>query len=117
MFREYGQIHKSTAGGRAAEAEAFARAAGRLHRACSPFVEAAACEDALQGNQKLWTLLQAGLADENNPIPDDLRRDILRLSVFVDKQTVRARAAPSMKALQPLIEINRNMAGGLFHKP
>ncbi len=117
VTKTYGRIQKSAPGGRAAEAEAFAKSARKLHQAVSEPLDAAVFEDALQSNQKLWTLLQASLLDDDGRLPDDLRQDILRLSIFVDKQTLKARAAPSLGTVEPLIDINRNMAGGLFQKP
>jgi len=113
----YGKIQKSAIGGRAAEAEAFAKSARLLHQAASDPLDGVAYEEALQSNLKLWTLLQASLSEEYGRLPDDLRQDILRLSIFVDKQTLEARAAPSLENVEPLININRNMAGGLFTAP
>lgn len=117
ITKTYGRIQSSVLGGRAAEAEAFTKSASKLHMAASQPIDAAAFDDALQSNQKLWTLLQASLRDDDQRLPDDLRQDILKLSIFVDMQTLRARADPSAKTAQPLIDINRNMAAGLFQKP
>jgi len=117
VTKAYGQIQKSALGGRAAEAEAFAKSARKLHQAASEPIDPAAFEDALQSNQKLWTLLQASLQGDEGRLPEDLRQDILKLSIFVDTQTLKARAAPSLRAVEPLIDINRNLAGGLFQKP
>jgi flagellar biosynthesis activator protein FlaF len=117
VSKAYGQIQKSAIGGRAAEAEAFAKSARNLHQAASPPLDAAALEEALQSNLKLWTVLQASLRKDEDHLPDDLREDILKLSIFVDKQTLKARASPSLENVASLIDINRNLAGGLFQKP
>lgn len=117
ITKAYGQIQKSAIGGRAAEAEAFAKSARKLHQAIQGPIDPAALEDALQSNQKLWTLVQASMLEEKGRLPEDLRQDILKLSLHVDKQTMKARAAPSPKSVTLLIDINRNMAGGLFEKP
>lgn len=115
--KSYGQAQTAALSGRAAEAEAFVKSASRLHQAASDPLDATAFGEALQSNRKLWTLLQASLRDDDGRLPEDLRQDILRLSIFVDKQTLKARAAPSLEAVAPLIDINRNMAGGLFKNP
>ena len=115
--KSYGQVQNSALSGRAAEAEAFAKSARNLHQAACEPLDPTAFEDALQSNQKLWTLLQASLQDDAGRLPEDLRQDILRLSIFVDKQPLMARAAPSLESAQSLIDINRNMAAGLFQKP
>ncbi|NQU58802.1 MAG: flagellar biosynthesis regulator FlaF [Rhodospirillales bacterium] len=117
LTKTYGQVQNSALGGRAAEAEAFAKSARNLHQAASEPLDPAALKDALQSNLKLWTLLQVSLSEDEGRLPKDLRQDILRLSIFVDKQTLVARAALSLDAVEPLIEINRNMASGLFQKP
>ena len=78
----------------------------------------AAYATALTFNQTLWTLFQADLSGDGNALPDNLRDDLLSLSLFVDRQTILALGDPSPKHLDALIEINRNLARGLgFHGP
>ncbi len=115
--KTYGQIQKSALSGRAAEAEAFVKSARKLHEAASGIIDSASYEEALQSNQKLWTVLQASLQADEGRLPEDLRQDILKLSIFVDKQTLKALADPSLRNVESLIEINRSMASGLFQKP
>ncbi|MBC8269486.1 MAG: flagellar biosynthesis regulator FlaF [Rhodospirillaceae bacterium] len=117
ISKAYGKVQKSTSGGRAAEAEAFAKSARNLHQAACEPLDSVALEEALQSNLKLWTVLQVSLQNNEDYLPDDLRKDILKLSIYVDKQTLKARAAPSLENVAPLININRNMAAGLFQKP
>jgi flagellar biosynthesis activator protein FlaF len=45
----------------------------------------------------------------------ELRRDLLRLSGFVDKRTFEIMAEPEPTKLQALIDIDRNIAMGLSH--
>lgn len=115
--KAYGQAQKSALGGRAAEAEAFAKAARNLHDAATDPIDAVAYRDAVRANQKLWTVLQASLMEDEGRLPEDLRQDIIKLSIFVDQQTLKAMAAPSLSSVEPLIDINRNIAAGLFQKP
>ena len=68
---------------------------------------------ALKFNQTFWTVLQADLASDANKLDDDLKTDLLSLSVFVDKQTIKALADPKPEHLDVLIDINRNLAQGL----
>ena len=73
---------------------------------------------ALSFNQNLWTLVQADLIEPTCTLPDDLKSDLLSLSLFVDRQTMAAVASPAAAGhLQPLIEIDRDVAAGLFSKP
>lgn len=70
-------------------------------------------EQALRYNQRLWTLFQAELARPDHPMVPALRRDLLQISVFVDKRTFETMSAPSADKLQALIDIDRNIASGL----
>ncbi len=69
---------------------------------------------ALRLNWRLWTIIQADVSSAENPLPDEIRQNILSLSVFIDKHTVNALAEPSGTKLRVLIDINRNIAAGLM---
>ncbi len=69
---------------------------------------------ALRLNWRLWTIIQADVSSVENPLPDEIRQNILSLSVFIDKHTVNALAEPSGSKLRVLIDINRNIAAGLM---
>lgn len=71
---------------------------------------------ALRQNWRLWTIIQADVSGEDSPLPDEIRQNILSLSVFIDKHTVGALAEPSGRKLRVLIDINRHIAGGLMAK-
>jgi flagellar protein FlaF len=70
-------------------------------------------DEALRYNLRLWTLFQCELAQPDHEIVPALRRDLLRLSAFVDKRTFEVMASPEPKMLQALIDIDRNIAMGL----
>ena len=53
-------------------------------------------------------------AKEDTSLSPGLRRDTLNLSLFVDKQTIKALSNPEVSHLVSLIEINRAIARGLF---
>ena len=69
--------------------------------------------DALKYNQKLWTLIQINIADNPNSGSAALRRSLLNLSLFIDKQTMTALRNPDPNSLIPLVEINKTVSGGL----
>lgn len=69
---------------------------------------------ALRLNWRLWTIIQADVSSEESLLPDDVRQNILSLSVFIDKHTVNALAEPAGRKLRVLIDINRNIARGLM---
>jgi flagellar protein FlaF len=114
--RAYDQGARTSASSRALEASALSRAA-RLLDDCrqgwnSP-ERPAALTEALRHNQRLWTLFQAELDQPDHPLPPDIRRNLLRLSAFVDRRTLEILADPRPDKLDVLIEINRTLAAGL----
>ncbi len=113
----YANVKKLAMSPRAAEAEAFSKAARLLHEARRQPLDYDAYASALRFNQELWTIIQAeqALASSSDvtSLPADLRRDTLNLSLFVDKQTSKALSDPEVGHLDPLIEVNRAIARGL----
>ena len=73
--------------------------------------------DAIKFNQKVWSFFQAELTDPENPLPKNIREDILNLSIFVDKRLFEALASPNQEKLSIVIDINFNIAAGLRTKP
>ena len=71
-------------------------------------------EDALLYNRKLWTVFAAEVADDANPLPLPIRNNIANIAVFVFKRTLELQAAAAPEKIDPLIEINRNLAAGLL---
>ncbi|HYE00498.1 MAG TPA: flagellar biosynthesis regulator FlaF [Alphaproteobacteria bacterium] len=65
-------------------------------------------------NWRLWTILQAELVAPDHPMPVELRSNLLNLSNFIDKHTVGLLAEPKPEKLDVLININRQIAGGLY---
>jgi flagellar protein FlaF len=109
----YFQAQKSAATPRSAEAIAFTQAAVALDQAKTLTHDYDAYSDALKSNQKLWTVVQVDLLEDGNRLSNDLKQNLLDLSAFVDKQTLKALVDPQAEHLDAPIEINRNIAGGL----
>jgi flagellar protein FlaF len=101
---------------RETEAQALLEAARRLDGAIGS-EDRDAYRAALRLNWRLWTIIQADVSGEGSPLPDEIRQNILSLSVFIDKHTVSALAEPSGRKLRVLIDINRNIAAGLMLNP
>ncbi len=117
----YRQTSKLALTPRAAEAEAFTKAARLLDQVqakakTGPF-DYDAYARALGFNQTLWTIIQADLGRHAMHLPAGLRRDILDLSLYVDKQTIKALADPKAEHLGALVEIDRAIARGLRPTP
>ncbi len=116
----YGEGQKTTDSNRQIEATALFKAASRLEacqKAWNSPERRTLLQTALTLNQKLWTIFQSELADPDHGLPADLRRDLLSLSVFVDRRTYDVMASPSPEKLSALIDINRHIASGLTATP
>lgn len=73
--------------------------------------------EAIKFNQKVWSFFQAELTDPENPLPKNLREDILNLSIFVDKRLFEVMADPVKERLNIVVDIDFNLAAGLRSKP
>ncbi len=69
--------------------------------------------EALRTNQVVWSILQSELVKDDNPLPVEIRNNILTLSLFVDKRIIDVMANPEPEKLKIVIDINLNLAAGL----
>lgn len=72
---------------------------------------------ALKTNSMLWSIFQAEITRDGNPLPKKVREDILSLSLFVDKRTKEIMCFPEAEKLSILISINLNLSAGLKAAP
>ena len=113
----YRSSQKLGAGARQTESRALMETARALADAQDNMDDIAAYRAALRLNWRLWTIFQSDVSAAENPLPDDIKQNILNLSVFIDKHTVDALANPEGRKLKVLIDINRNIASGLMTNP
>ncbi|MCW9033247.1 MAG: flagellar biosynthesis regulator FlaF [Alphaproteobacteria bacterium] len=117
-YAAYAQTHSSALKGASAEGEALGKASRLLEKARLNPQDNVALAHALQFNQKLWTIFQADLADERNPLPDDLKTDLLSLSLFMDQTIAELSQGPTTQiiteSLQAMIDINRSLATAIL---
>lgn len=69
--------------------------------------------EALRTNQVVWSILQSELVKDDNPLPVEIRNNILTLSLFVDNRIIDVMAHPEPEKLKIVIDINLNLAAGL----
>ena len=112
----YKSVEKTTVSGRETEARVLTEAALKL-RACQKKWGAEdrneLLDEALTYNQRIWTIFQAELGKEDNPLPNNIKLDLLRLSSFIDKRIFEIMAYPEPEKLNIIIKINENIAAGL----
>ncbi|MDX9690210.1 MAG: flagellar biosynthesis regulatory protein FlaF [Proteobacteria bacterium] len=102
---------------RETEAHALLSCASKLELARQEGSSREAFSEALQHNQRLWTVFQVCLCDPENELPKDIKVLLLNLSNYVDKVTFRALAEGNRTLLRSLININRTLAAGLSKNP
>jgi len=69
-------------------------------------------EETLLYNQLIWTVIQSEMTAEN-PLSEEIKANLVSLSIFVDKQTAKAIGTREPELLDTLIDINRNISMGL----
>ncbi len=69
-------------------------------------------EETLLYNQLIWTVIQSEMTAEN-PLSEEIKANLVSLSIFVDKQTAKAIGTRKPELLDSLIDINRNISLGL----
>jgi flagellar biosynthesis activator protein FlaF len=119
-LKAYDSVNKATMSGRDVEAEVLTKAALKLKACQNTWAEngqSINLEAALKYNQRIWTIFQAEIEKPDNPLPDALKADLLKLSIFVDKRTLETLAYPVPEKLTILININYNIAAGLRMRP
>ena len=68
----------------------------------------------LKYNQLLWSIVQADVSEDSNALPDELKANLMSLSLFVDRQTTKALTDASEELFDSLISINLNISEGLL---
>lgn len=115
-LKVYESVDNKTMSGRETEARVLGKAALKLKN-CQDNWQAndrdERLDEALKYTQRIWSIFQAELSKEENPLPAALKRDLLRLSAFIDKRIFETMAFPSPEKLSIIIDINRNIAAGL----
>jgi flagellar protein FlaF len=106
--------------GRATEARVLTQAALKLV-SCQKNWDSAdrneLLDTALKYNQRIWSILQIEVSKADNPLPKEIKVNILRLSRFIDNRIFDTMAFPSPEKLDIIIKINKNIAAGLRGSP
>jgi len=114
----YGQTAKVVANPREHEANLLIKAAKRLQAVKDPFnPRSEEFRDALTYNRKLWSVFASTVVVDENPLPEQIKQNIANLGIFILKHTVNVQAQPAPEKLDVLININREIAAGLYSKP
>ena len=115
-MQAYNSISSRTSSGREVEAAVLTKAANKLKSCQNNWDDGgheARLDEALKYNQRLWSIFQGELSREDNPLPSDVRNNLVVLGAFVDKRIFETMAFPSPEKLDIVISINQNIAAGL----
>ncbi|MCP4748713.1 MAG: flagellar biosynthesis regulator FlaF [Desulfobacteraceae bacterium] len=118
--KAYQSVDKTTMSGRETEARVLTQAALKLldcQRTWDDPDRNKRLDEALRYNQRIWNIFQMEIASKDNPLPANLKRDLLLLSRFIDKRIFDTMAFPATEKLNILIKINQNIAAGLRGSP
>lgn len=116
QLEAYRTVQKTTESGREIEALVLNRAALKLTEVQSNWNAPDRNErldEALRHNQMIWSIFQGELMKEDNPLPRQLKQDLLSLSIFIDKRIIDVMVNPSPEKLNVIINSNLNLAAGL----
>lgn len=116
----YSKMQKEALSGRELEASVLARAGVMLKQVQDNWDapdRSGKLLEAIKFNQKVWSFFQAELTAPENPLPKNLKEDILNLSIFIDKRLFEVMAFPDPEKLSIVIDIDFSLATGLRTKP
>jgi flagellar protein FlaF len=116
----YRTVQKITSSDREIEALVLTRAAQKLAEVQNNWDgpdRDERLDEALRYNQRIWSIFQGELLKEDNPLPRQLRSDILSLSAFIDRRIIEVMTFPDPEKLKVIVNINLNIAAGLRGQP
>lgn len=119
-LKSYQAVEKESISGRETEARVLTKGALKLVD-CQKNWDSpnrnTQLDEALKYNQKIWSVFQTEVSKEENPLPIQIKRNILSLSRFIDQRIFDTMAFPEPQKLDIIIKINNNIAAGLRGSP
>ena len=110
----YQQTRRAVVSGRDLESMLLLKAAARLQGVKDGWPgRESELVGALTYNRKLWTVLIDLILKPTNPLPDEVKRNLANIAVFIFKQTIDIECAPDPEKIGPLVDLNRTIAEGL----
>ena len=114
ISQNYAQNDMSGMGQSELESRALIRTASSLNQIKEHWEECKGeLDEALEKNRKLWTIIAAAMNEADCPQPQEVKKNILNLAVFVFQRTMEIAAEPEPHKLDILINITMNIAKGL----
>ena len=118
--KSYQSVDKHTMSGRETEARILTQGALKLAE-CQKHWNAPdrnkRLDEALKYNQRVWSIFQVEVSKPENPLPQQIKQNVLYLSRFIDQRIFDTMAFPEPSKLDIIIRINQNIAAGLRGSP
>jgi len=113
--RLYGNVAKQISAPRDLEANLLLEAAAKMQAVRDDWNgKRDRLDVALRYNRRLWTVFMTSVTSKDSPLPREIRQNVANLGLFVMKQTIALVGDPKPEPLGSLININREVAGGLL---
>ena len=110
----YARTAQSAMSPREAEAALLMKAARQLEAIRDDWAgQASALPQALNFNQKVWTILAGAATPPESPLPENIKNSIAQLAAFVFKRMIDTMIEPKAEKLSALINVNQQIAAGL----
>jgi flagellar biosynthesis repressor protein FlbT len=111
----YAKVANETASPRELEAALLLKAAAQLQAVRDSWRDkpAAGLEEAVLFNRRLWTVFLDSLSHDTSRLPALVRKNLMRLGVYVMGETFSLMTTPKPAHLDSIIKINRGIAAGL----
>lgn len=110
----YGRIAQATQSPRELEASLLLKAASKIQTVRDDWENRQGdLDEALTYNRKLWTILVSSATNPENPLPQEIKKNIANLAMFIFNHTISVSFEPKPQRLNILISINRDIAAGL----
>lgn len=114
----YQAVARKTVSPRDHEANLLSRSATNMQLVRDAWdIDNSGLDEALDFNRKIWSVFLTSVTGTENPLPDAIKQNIANLGIFVMKHTLEVKALPEPRKLDPLININRQLAAGLRNQP
>ncbi|MDX2109234.1 MAG: flagellar biosynthesis regulator FlaF [Verrucomicrobiota bacterium] len=113
----YRQVQKETLSGRSLEAAVLGKAAARMRKGLDLWeLDGKEKEliDALKYNLRVWDVFHSDWEGHECTLPDDMRNDLLRLSIYVHKSVLEMIAYPNSSKINSLALVNESLSAGLM---
>jgi flagellar protein FlbT len=113
----YAKVATETASPRELEASLLLKAAAKLQAVHESWQDRpTGLDDAILYNRRLWTIFVDAVGRDDNKLPATVRRNLLRLGLFIMGETYSLMTEPKPEHLRSIISINRGIAAGLRGK-